>query len=226
MTRSGPKTATLRSSLRRALATSGISVALAAGLAPIGRAADQPALTLYSAQHEQMVDQLTAAFTKEIGIAVKVRQGEAPEIANQILTEGAASPADVYFTENSPELVLLGEKGMLAKVKAEDGGGLRLDLCGGGGCTWCLVAEGDGPFIPAVPGAALVRKLANGELKMRGAMACQGLLALADIAPARVRSRARRDPGSEPDGAAAPAAARADRRATRRCDRRPAIQRR
>ena len=79
------------------------------------RAADGP-LVLYSAQHEQMVDGLTAAFTKQTGIAVKVRTGEAPEIASQILQEGARSPADVYFTENSPELTLLDERGLLAPV--------------------------------------------------------------------------------------------------------------
>ncbi len=79
------------------------------------RAASAP-LTLYSAQHEQMVDVLTAAFTKATGIAVRVRSGEPPAIASQILREGASSPADVYFTENSPELMLLDEHGLLAPV--------------------------------------------------------------------------------------------------------------
>ncbi len=73
-------------------------------------------LTLYSAQHEQTVDLLTKAFTKETGIEVKVHNGEAPELASQIVREGASSPADVFFTENSPELELLSEKGLLAKV--------------------------------------------------------------------------------------------------------------
>ena len=76
-------------------------------------------LTLYSAQHRQMVDQLTAGFTRQTGIAVRTRYGEAPEIASQIVQEGAASPADVYFTENSPELVLLDEKGLLAPVNKD-----------------------------------------------------------------------------------------------------------
>ncbi|MDE2516595.1 MAG: extracellular solute-binding protein [Rhodospirillales bacterium] len=75
-------------------------------------------LTLYSAQHQQMVKMLTAGFTKATGIGVRIHAGEAPEIASQILREGARSPADVYFTENSPELTLLDEKGMLAKVDA------------------------------------------------------------------------------------------------------------
>ncbi len=73
-------------------------------------------LTLYSAQHHQMVDLLTQTFTQRTGIAVRVHSGEAPEIANQIAQEGAQSPADVFFTENSPELMLLDEKGLLAKV--------------------------------------------------------------------------------------------------------------
>jgi iron(III) transport system substrate-binding protein len=73
-------------------------------------------LTLYSAQHEQVVDMLTAAFTKETGIKVNVHTDEGPDIAAQILQEGADSPADVFFTENSPELILLDEKGLLAPV--------------------------------------------------------------------------------------------------------------
>lgn len=73
---------------------------------------------MYGAQHEQMVESVIAAFKKATGIDVKLHAGEAPELANQIVTEGAASPADIFFTENSPELVLLDEKGLLAKVDA------------------------------------------------------------------------------------------------------------
>ncbi len=81
-----------------------------------GPALAQSKLTLYSAQHEQVIDMLTAAFTKQTGIAVQVHEGEGPEIAAQVLQEGADSPADVFFTENSPELILLDEKGLLAPV--------------------------------------------------------------------------------------------------------------
>jgi iron(III) transport system substrate-binding protein len=81
--------------------------------APLASAAT---LTLYSAQHEQVVDMLTAAFTKDTGIKVIVHEGEGPDIASQILQEGADSPADVFFTENSPELNLLDEKSLLAPV--------------------------------------------------------------------------------------------------------------
>ncbi|MBV9289750.1 MAG: extracellular solute-binding protein [Hyphomicrobiales bacterium] len=73
-------------------------------------------LTLYSAQHDQTVDMLTKAFAKETGIDVKVHSGEGPELASELAKEGASSRADVFFTENSPELELLSEKGLLAKV--------------------------------------------------------------------------------------------------------------
>ncbi len=79
-------------------------------------AAQARTLTLYNAQHEQVVGMLTAMFTKETGIKVQVHTGEGPDIASQILQEGADSPADVFFTENSPELILLDEKGLLAPV--------------------------------------------------------------------------------------------------------------
>ena len=82
-------------------------------------AAATPTLTLYSAQHQQAVDMIISAFTKATDIAVRSHHGEAPEIAAQIIREGAHSPADVYFTENSPELVLLAEKGLLSKVDAK-----------------------------------------------------------------------------------------------------------
>lgn len=73
-------------------------------------------LTLYGAQHPQMLDILVKGFKAETGITVDVRTGDAPEIANQIAEEGASSPADLYVTENSPELLLLEEKGLLASV--------------------------------------------------------------------------------------------------------------
>lgn len=80
-------------------------------------AAPAPApLTIYAAQHHQIVDMVAAAFTKETGIPVRSRFGEAPELASQIVREGARSPADVYFTENSPELTLLDEKSLLVPV--------------------------------------------------------------------------------------------------------------
>ncbi|MGZ2749267.1 iron ABC transporter substrate-binding protein [Burkholderia stagnalis] len=76
-------------------------------------------LTLYNAQHEQVVNRLVKDFEAQTGISVKVRSGEGPALAAQLVAEGERTPADVYFTENSPELVLLDRKGLLAKVDAD-----------------------------------------------------------------------------------------------------------
>lgn len=79
-------------------------------------AAAQGPITLYAGQHQQMVRLLVSAFEKQTGIEVQVRNGGGPELANQIIREGKQTPADVFFTENSPELVHLQEKGLLAPV--------------------------------------------------------------------------------------------------------------
>jgi hypothetical protein len=48
--------------------------------------------------------------------------------------------------------------------------------------TWFLIADRDhGPFIPTFPAIALARKLLRGQVSTRGAMACMGLLTVADI---------------------------------------------
>ncbi|HTJ94073.1 MAG TPA: iron ABC transporter substrate-binding protein [Pararobbsia sp.] len=104
-------TQTGRKTLRLALAG-----AIAACFAAHAGAAS---LTLYSAQHEQLTELLAKDFEKATGISVRVRDGEGPALAAQLVAEGTATPADVYFTENSPELMLLEEKGLLAPVSAD-----------------------------------------------------------------------------------------------------------
>lgn len=77
-----------------------------------------PTLTLYSAQHSDLVQAWTDGFAKETGIKVAVRRGGDFELANQILAEGTSSPADVFVTENSPAQSLLSGKGALAPLDA------------------------------------------------------------------------------------------------------------
>jgi iron(III) transport system substrate-binding protein len=80
-------------------------------------AAGGPArLTLYNAQHEDLVKAMVDGFTKETGIEVDIRNGKDFELANQIVQEGAASPADVFITENSPAMSLVDSKGGFATV--------------------------------------------------------------------------------------------------------------
>jgi iron(III) transport system substrate-binding protein len=75
-----------------------------------------PTLTLYNGQHEQTTNQLVAAFEKQTGITVKVRNNDEAVLTNQILAEGSASPADLIYAENSPALEKLQENGVLAPV--------------------------------------------------------------------------------------------------------------
>ena len=75
-----------------------------------------PSITLYNGQHEQTTDSLVSAFEKATGITVSVRSDDEDTLADQIVTEGSRSPADVIYTENSPALEYLQSKGLLAPV--------------------------------------------------------------------------------------------------------------
>ena len=82
-------------------------------------AAAKPELTLYSAQHEDLMKLMVEDFTKTTGIKVNMRNGDDSELGAQLVQEGAASPADVFVTENSPAMTNVASKGLFAKV--EDG---------------------------------------------------------------------------------------------------------
>jgi iron(III) transport system substrate-binding protein len=73
-------------------------------------------LTLYSAQHAQTTKALVDGFTKETGIKVNVVPGDEATTVAKIEQEGDKSPADVVYTENSPWLAQLDQKGLLSKV--------------------------------------------------------------------------------------------------------------
>ncbi|HEV7161709.1 MAG TPA: extracellular solute-binding protein [Solirubrobacteraceae bacterium] len=94
-----------------------LSVACAMLLSSCGSSAHNAReLTLYSGQHEQTTALLVAAFEKATGIAVKVRSADEASLGNQILQEGPSSPADVFYTENTPVLEALRGHGLLAAV--------------------------------------------------------------------------------------------------------------
>src|ERR1700760_3442062 len=74
-------------------------------------------ITLYNGQHEQTTNALVKAFEKQTGVTVKVRSDDEDVLAQQIAQEGSHSPADVFFTENTPPLARLDEKGLLARIE-------------------------------------------------------------------------------------------------------------
>ncbi|QIX25432.1 iron ABC transporter substrate-binding protein [Nocardioides sp. JQ2195] len=80
---------------------------------------DGPSITVYNAQHEELLEELAPIFEEETGIDVKLRNGKDFELANQIVTEGDASPADVFLTENSPAMSLVESEGLFAPLAEE-----------------------------------------------------------------------------------------------------------
>lgn len=90
-----------------------------AGLATAQAFAQDGGIVVYNAQHESLAKEWAEGFTKETGIPVTLRNGGDSEFSNQIVAEGAASPADVFLTENSPAMVLVENAGLFAPLDAE-----------------------------------------------------------------------------------------------------------
>ncbi|KUI26861.1 iron ABC transporter substrate-binding protein [Mycobacterium sp. GA-2829] len=77
---------------------------------------DDDELLIYNAQHESLTKEWIDAFTKETGIKVTYRQGGDTELGNQLVAEGAESPADVFLTENSPAMAAVERAGLFADL--------------------------------------------------------------------------------------------------------------
>ena len=99
------------------------NLALAAGL--FGAACSLMAqnapegIVVYNAQHASLTQAWANGFTSATGIKVTIRNGGDTELGNQIVQEGAASPADVFLTENSPAMALVDSAGLFAPVDAD-----------------------------------------------------------------------------------------------------------
>jgi iron(III) transport system substrate-binding protein len=88
---------------------------LAAVLASPAVAQDD-GLVVYNAQHEALTQAWADQFTKETGVKLTLRNGSDTELGNQLLQEGASSPADLFLTENSPAQVLVDTAGLFEKL--------------------------------------------------------------------------------------------------------------
>ncbi|MGC2191757.1 MAG: extracellular solute-binding protein [Candidatus Dormiibacterota bacterium] len=102
----------------RWLAGGAMAATMMASLSACGSPASpgRTTLILYNGQHPQTTDSLVSAFERKTGIAVEVRSNDEDVLADQIVEEGKDSPADLVYTENSPALEYLQDKGLLAKV--------------------------------------------------------------------------------------------------------------
>lgn len=105
-----------RTFLRNSMALGG-GLLLGMPVLHTARAASTTSLTLYSGQHEKTTQAIVDAFTQATGIQVKIRGGNSIQLANQIIEEGSRSPADVFYSEESPPVAALAERGLLAPLQ-------------------------------------------------------------------------------------------------------------
>jgi iron(III) transport system substrate-binding protein len=78
-----------------------------------------PFITVYNAQHEQLLEEIAPLFTDQTGIEVRLRNGDDFELANTLVQEGDASPADVFLTENSPAMTMVDDNDLFSPLDEE-----------------------------------------------------------------------------------------------------------
>lgn len=98
------------------LALAGVMIAVTAACGEDSTVGRNGTITLYNAQHEDLIKAMVSGFEKETDIKVNLRSGPDFQLANQIVQEGGSSPADAFVTENSPAMTLVDGKGLFAKV--------------------------------------------------------------------------------------------------------------
>ena len=83
-----------------------------------GDTAEGDTLVIYSGRNEALVDPVLEQLEDAVGIPVEVRYASSSEMAAQLLEEGDATEADVFFSQDAGALGALAKADMLAPLDA------------------------------------------------------------------------------------------------------------
>jgi len=102
-----------------ALSCSGPADGPAEGQATSEQADESVSLTIYSGRSESLVGPLFEAVESELGFELDVQYGDTPDLVTRMLTEGAESPADLLFAQDSGHLGAVGARGAFETLPGE-----------------------------------------------------------------------------------------------------------
>ena len=77
------------------------------------------ALTVYSGRSESLVGDVFERAEQELGLHIEVQYGDTPELVTRMLAEGAESPADILFAQDSGHLGALALADAIALLPGE-----------------------------------------------------------------------------------------------------------
>jgi iron(III) transport system substrate-binding protein len=100
--------------VRRPLVISALIVALSAvaSCAP----QEEDTLVIYSGRNENLIGPVLERLEEAVGVPVEVRYASSSELAAQLLEEGDATDADLFFSQDAGALGALAKAGMLAPL--------------------------------------------------------------------------------------------------------------